>query len=386
MIKSGTFKSLLRRHKNVLHFCQLSSAAQPQSDPKSHSFRTDENDPLKHTLDHVGQYYRVPQNECKVYLYGGLPKSYEIQTKTFNETCLMVRKPSVDIINCLKGLDYTKPAVRFVLFGKKGSGKSLTMAHVLHYAQKAGFLLVHVPWLGNWMRNPKELSSSETREGFYDLNLDAAAWLVHFKSQNEHLLSAPELKTTREHVWSKRESTPKDSSLLELIDHGINRLKYASECVLALAEELKQLTKAGNCKTLVAIDGFNAFFYPKTRVFKEKKEVVPPNKITLTEAFLSLTKFDWNNAAIVVTVDEIAIAEEDHKSHFPRYLLGKEGFEHLDPFVPVFVDAYSPKELTSCMDYYRERKWVRYFPQQDEELASLSAYNPYKLMKLCISL
>lgn len=66
-----------------------------------------------------------------------------------------------------------------------------------------------------------------------------------------------------------------------------------------------------------------------------------------------------------------------------RYLLGKEGFEHLDPFVPIHVDKYTPKEFISCMDYYRERKWIRYFPQQNEEMALLSVYNPYKLMQLC---
>lgn len=320
MLKSLNARYLLARNKSFLHLCQLSSAAQPQSENKIPSFRTDENDPLKHTFDHLGQYYRVSPEDQKIYRYGGLPKTYQIQTKTFNETCLMVRKPTIDLLNCLKGLDYTKPAVRFVLYGKKGSGKSLTMAHALHYAHKSGFLLVHVPWVGNWMRRPKELSNSETKEGFIDLNLDAAAWLVHFKSQNEHLLSSAEFRTSKDHVWSKRETTPKDSPLIELIDHGINRLKYASDCVIALAEEIKQLTRAGQCKTLVAIDGFNAFFYPHTRVFKEKKEVVPPNKITLTEAFLNLTRFDWNNAAIIVTVDEIAMPEEEHKSHLPRFV------------------------------------------------------------------
>lgn len=317
MIKSVASGYFLRRLSNILRV-HLSTAVQTSSDTKIHSFRSEENDPLKHSLDHIGQFYKIPESEKSIFLYGGIPKTYELQAKTFNETCLMIRKPSLDIINCLKNIDYSRPSVRFVLFGKKGNGKSLTLAHVLHYAYKAGYLLVHVPWVGNWMRRCKEISPSERKEGFIDLNIDAAAWLVHFKSQNEQLLKNPELKVTQDRVWSKRETTPKDSHLSEIINHGINRIKFASDCVVALAEEVKELSKAGKCKTLVAIDGFNAFFYPHTRVFKEKKEVVPPNKITLTEAFLNLTAFDWNNSAIVVTVDEIAIAEEDHKSYLPR--------------------------------------------------------------------
>ena len=318
MIKSFASEYIFRRAYSVLQCTRFSTASQPITESKLQSFRSEENDPLKHTLDHVGQFYRIPEEEKNIFLYGGLPKSFEIQAKTFNETCLMIRRPSVDVINCLKLIDYTKPTVRFVIFGKKGSGKSLCLAHILHYAHKARYLIVHVPWVGNWMRRCKEISSSETREGYIDLNIDAAAWLVHFKSQNEHLLNNPEFQISQDYVWSKRETTPKGSPLSELVDHGVNRLKYASECVVSLAEEIKHLSRSGHCKTLVAIDGFNAFFYPHTRVFKEKKEVVPPNKVTLTEAFLSLTKFDWNNAAIVTTVDEIAIAEQDHKSHLPR--------------------------------------------------------------------
>ncbi|KAJ8919941.1 hypothetical protein NQ315_006470 [Exocentrus adspersus] len=178
----------------------------PNTPERLRSFRTSESDPLKHSTDHLGRFYTVDESDKKtVFLHGGLPKSFEIQAKTFNETCLMVRRPALDVINCLRSIDYTKPAVRFVVYGKKGCGKSLTLAHVLHYAYRSGFLLLHVPWVGNWMRRCKERSNSESKEGFSDLNLDAAAWLVHFKTQNARLLSNPDLKTTEEHVWSKRE-------------------------------------------------------------------------------------------------------------------------------------------------------------------------------------
>lgn len=30
--------------------------------------------------------------------------------------------------------------------GEMGAGKSLTIAHLLHYAHENGFLIVHVPW------------------------------------------------------------------------------------------------------------------------------------------------------------------------------------------------------------------------------------------------
>lgn len=69
-----------------------------------------------------------------------------------------------------------------------------------------------------------------------------------------------------------------------------------------------------------------------------------------------------------------------------RYLLGKEGFEHLDPFVPILVSEYSEKELVSCVNYYRERRWIQPYPGHAEELFFLSGGNPYKVMELCKSL
>ncbi|CAG9864945.1 unnamed protein product [Phyllotreta striolata] len=376
--------------KNVIKpklLVQRFSSAPVLLSDKLQKFRTSESNCANHTVDHLGLFYKVPVEDRKhIFTLGGLPKSFDVQTKTFNETCLMIRQPSLDIINCMKNLDFSKPVVRFVLYGEMGSGKSLALAHVLHYAYQNGFLMVHVPWVGLWMRRCKEYSNSETKEGYVDLNLDAAAWLLNFKTQNSHLLTQPDIKTDVEYVWSKREVTPAGSDLLSLVEHGINRVKYASEVIIALAEEIKKLSNKGVVRTLVAVDGYNAFFYPNTRVYTEKKEVVHPQKVTLTEAFMKLTDFDWKNGVAVLTVDEIAIAEEDQTCHLPRYLLRKEGFEHIDPFVPVPVLNYTHKELTSCMDYYRERKWVKDYPGLDEEVEFISNSNPYKLMKVCAPL
>lgn len=300
--------------------CGYSTAAtQTNTADRLQTFRTTENNPVNHTSGQLGQFYTLPTDiKQQLFLYGGLPKTFETQAKTFNETCVMVREPALDIINCIKSLDFTMPCVRFVLYGKKGTGKSLTMAHMLHYGFNTGFLLVHVPWVGNWMRRTKDYSNSELKEGFIDINLDAAAWLLHFKTQNAQLLSKPEFVLSHDIVWNKRETTLRDSPLLEIIEHGINRVKFASQTVNVLAKEIKRLARENKCKVLVAVDGYNAFFYPYTRILTEKKEVVHPSKVTVTEAFLELTKFDWNNAVAVLTVDEIAIAEKDQISYLPK--------------------------------------------------------------------
>ena len=56
------------------------------------------------------------------------------------ETAIMVRKPAIQIINCIKNSDLNKPAVRYVLYGRAGSGKSLTLAHLTHFGHQEGFI------------------------------------------------------------------------------------------------------------------------------------------------------------------------------------------------------------------------------------------------------
>lgn len=95
--------------------------------------------------------------------------------------------------------------------GQTGSGKSLSLAHILHYAHNSKFILYHIPYgkiilnifsinyflLKNffflvpiWLKyDRKEVNWSTTKSGLADIPLIAAQWLKHFKHQNEVLLN-----------------------------------------------------------------------------------------------------------------------------------------------------------------------------------------------------
>ncbi|KDR19525.1 28S ribosomal protein S29, mitochondrial [Zootermopsis nevadensis] len=395
--KNLTSEATLRGISSVLHkqrlFCTAAQASQILATNEKHitSFRTAESNPLKHNFDHAYRFYTIPvEVKNQLFQHGGLPKYFNEQAKAFMETCVMVRDPALEILHYLKTADYSRPAIRYVIYGESGCGKSITLAHILHYGLTAGFLLIHVPWVPNWMRVCKEVSNSATREGYVDLNLDAAEWLIHFKNQNAALLNNIDLRVSKEYAWSKREKTEEGVPLLELVEHGINRVKYASECVVALVKEIKLHSTQGRCKTLVVIDGFNAFFHPRTRVVTAEKIQVPPSKITLTEAFIEITKYDWCNGAVILTVDKTGVADDRRESFLPIYQLGKEGFEHLDPFVPISVREYSEKELESCLDYYVDRRWLQneksFTEEGRKELKYLCGMNPRRLMHVCAPL
>ncbi|XP_059615193.1 small ribosomal subunit protein mS29 [Phlebotomus argentipes] len=360
----------------------------PEQNAAFEEFRTSEVQPSRQSALQEGKFYTItPEVRKRLFTFGGLTKTYEKQMKTFAETTLMVRQPALEIMDYIKRTNFSKPVNRYVLYGKNGVGKSLTLAHLLHFGIENDFVLVHVPWVPNWLKKPRELVTLNEPEGFFDLPLDSAAWLIHFKTQNLPILSRPEFVTSKDHVWSQRETTPKGATLLELVEHGINRMKFASGTIAALLSELKILSTEGKCKTMVAIDGFNAFLVEKTTLLARYKVRIPPEKITIVKPFLDMVNCDWQNGVCILILDQIAYARGHTNNEMPLNLLGRAGFEMLDPFVPVRVNDYTEKEYYSCIEYYVNRRWIQNQKQGfDEELKALSAKNPYDLMQLCSSL
>lgn len=364
----------------------LSTAAEPKL--KLEEFRTSETNPLNHDEQHIGKFYKISEDtRNKIFKHGGLTKTYEKQLKTFGESCLMVRKPAIDIINYVRNTDFSKPINRYVLYGGLGTGKSKTLSHLLHFAYESKYLIVHVPWIPYWFKNPKDFGPSPIHEGMTDLPINAAAWLVHFKTQNLDLLKSIDLKVSKEYVWTKRESTPAGAPFLELVDHGINRAKFACEVIKVLLDEIKIASSSGKVTTFVAIDGYNNLFYEHTNLKGKFKVVIPSNKITLRQPFIDITKHDWSNGFVVVAVDRLAQYGWKRESDLPLYLLTREGFEHLDPFLPIKIDNYDSREFESCIEYYVNRRWIQNVGEGfEKELEFLTNKNPYILMDYCKAL
>lgn len=348
------------------------------------SFRTVENNPVNHNADHLARLYTIPIDTYQeIFQYGGFPKPFRKQVTTFQECSILIRQPAIEIMSYLNQADYTRPVNKYVLYGQAGVGKSIILSHILHYAFMQRYVLVHIYWAPHWFKDTKEVATSVLSPGCVDLPIDAGLWLKHFKCQNSKLLSQLNLTTSKDYVWNQRETTSQGAPIFELIEFGLNRIKYACGVVDALIRELKLASTAGKCKTMVMIDGFNAFTSSHTRIHDDNKAMVLPKQVTLAIPFFEITKSDWCNGAVVITVDQKA-NKDRRDSHFPRYLLGKEGFEHLDPFIPVLVDDYNIGEFDSMIEYYKDRKWIRNITSgRQKELELITNKNPYFLMEQC---
>jgi len=80
------------------------------------SFRTTENNPVNHNVNHLARLYTIPTDiQKQIFQYGGLTRSFMKQVITFQECSILIRQPVVEIISYLHQADYTKPVNKYVL-------------------------------------------------------------------------------------------------------------------------------------------------------------------------------------------------------------------------------------------------------------------------------
>ncbi|KAL3866571.1 hypothetical protein ACJMK2_043859 [Sinanodonta woodiana] len=347
-------------------------------------FRTDESDPTKHTMVHEGLFYRVPDNVFNLFHAAGLRKDFQKMLKAFQEVCIMIRKPALEVFDILENVNYNHPPVKIILYGKDGCGKSITLAHVVHYCYQKNWMIVDIPWTGYWLNRQAEISQSTHNPDRLNFPALSSAWLQLFRSRN--LQHINDLTTTKTYVWSKRETTEEGTPLLELIDFGLNRQRFADDCIGALLREIRIRASEKRIKVLMSINGVNAFWQNTTHK-DANKQIIPASKLTIVHNFKKMFQPTWNNGAFVGTVDTNANSVSQREKQTPLYLLGKEGFEFMDPFIPIEVSNYSEKEVHSCLEYYIDRLWIQnpkgHSDDGKKELIFLSNKHPYELTRLC---
>jgi small subunit ribosomal protein S29 len=95
------------------------SSAESVTDSKLSSFRTSESNPVNHGLQHEGRLYKMSDDDYEgVFKLGGFWAYQTDLFKLFNERCIMVRRPALEVIDYLKKTDFSLPVNRYVLCKK----------------------------------------------------------------------------------------------------------------------------------------------------------------------------------------------------------------------------------------------------------------------------
>ena len=192
------------------------------------------------------------------------------------------------------------------------------------------------------------------------------------------------------YVWNKREAAEVGTPLTSLIDFGLARVKHSSDVMGAVMKELRHIASTGLRRVLVAIDGLNVCWGPtRSRRIDDSSRFYEASELSSIQHWLRMLELDWTGGAVICTVDGLAPRSRNHLSFKPLELLGAENFQMMDPFIPVHVPQYSDLEAVSCIEYYRDRKFIQKDLAATEagrkELIALSCHNPEELYRVAIN-
>jgi len=373
----------------------------PQSSA-SQWHRTDQSDPSLQSSSDLGRFYAVPpevpllfgkelssKEHYNATNYFG-PRQWVDRCTTLKETAIMVRDPALYIMECIKHSDLSKPVNKFVLYGKHGCGKSVSLSHLTHFGHSRGMVVLSLGLIKKWMTTYYPTQPSTHTPGAVDHVTNSNVLLKNFRQANAERL-AP-CTTHRDYVWSVRERTDQGAPLLDVVNLGCERLAFSADALNVLLRELRLNSSEGRIETLVVCDGANSLFSEHTLVHRDKParehlvrtplpqewvaQCVSVDECSVLKNIKKMLSRPWSGGAVVGSVCKGAVVERtlgktrwflerekdmrpdlaDHS--LPFQLLGEEGWRSLHPFVPVEVLPYSESELDSHIEYYVERGWI----------------------------
>jgi len=177
----------------------------------------------------------------------------------------------------------------FLLSGPRGSGKTATLYHAVHFARKSGWLVFLIPSAFEYLHEGGLVRPSPYFKGFFDTPDLAQTTLRQIGEAHGHQLAGLPLKD-REVVArlglreGGKEGGPGGATMLDLVVLGLKKKKLATTCLL----ELKRGMEGGQDKfpVLFAVDEFSEWFYPSTYHYAQKK--IEASRLVLVAALKNL--------------------------------------------------------------------------------------------------
>ncbi|VDK85453.1 unnamed protein product [Litomosoides sigmodontis] len=352
---------------------------------------TSTNDPTALNAGDIGRMYQVSNEDINALYYRYmLPPKFRKQVETLNECVWLYRRPTFEATTCLKLVDVDIPNLRMVLWGRWGTGKSMTVFQTIYHVWKKGWIIFTIPNVITIMRDCDETRPSTYCEGRIDFPVLGHQILRRFKLMNTHNWEKlKECKTQKHYKWSKVEETKEGEPITNIVDIGCSAPSLSSDCVGGLLRELTHHCSTGKFPLLVTIDHANSL-YGKTTMKDRSHKFIDPKYFTLIHHLRKLLRNDWTNGACLLVADKREISDaRDHLTiplETPLELFG-EDIEKIEPFIPIETSLYSAEEMDTLYDYYFERKWITSESGRTErakkELKFLSGRNPYYYERIC---
>ncbi|CAI5442508.1 unnamed protein product [Caenorhabditis angaria] len=354
-------------------------------------FSSAESATASYTLPENGTLYEIDRDATKQLNFRThLPSGLRKQLDTIGELVTLVREPLLEVSSCMRAVDKTIPTLRLVLWGPFGTGKTVTLNQAVHHAYQNQWAIVNLRSAMDLTRQVKEIEMCTYVPGRINDPSNAISILQNFKQQNQHIWKKlAELQTERDYEWSKSEKTAQNKPITDIVEMGISAPFLATDCVGALFRELRRHAKNDGIKVLVAIDDANSL-WGKTLVKRADRTYAQPHDLSLVVHFRRMISNDWSNGCVLMVADKKEVSDANNQLEVPRItpleLFGEEGFEHIEPVIPIETTNYTEKETDAIFEYYVKKNWLASEAARSEDgrkqLMYLSAFNPHYYERL----
>eukprot|EP00794_Sanderia_malayensis_P009686 gene9686-10674_t len=290
------------------------------------------NRPLDHNDNDLTKVYRISVRDMKTIFTHGFPTRLSNRVVDFKDFHMIIRKPSLQVINAIRTIKED---------GDDGTGKSITLCHVIHYCSCAKWLIIHVPSISKITNSKEPVEPSSWKEGRFDQPQEAADWLKAFKTVNHSYLDT--LKTTKDYEWGRQEVIPTGSSIGQVVDTGMSRGNFATDAIGII---LKEITNTKGLKVLYAVDGFNKLFKTSSIVDKNR-EYLHSQDLSLARHFTRILEPGKSllSGCYVMALSRTGSFGDYIESIEINDQIGEKGMRTVGEHTPLLVENFSKTEL-----------------------------------------
>lgn len=326
------------------------------------------------TEEDINTYITISEEDLNRSIGEGLPAGLTKEYEESKGSSLLVRASFLEIRDELKACvdkaknqdSQRKPRKHFILDGPVSSGKSITLAMLVHWARSEGWFVFYVPKAKEW-----------THDGFYYKNLLSPLWDTPVQAATVlgNLLKCHEsvLQKLPCQIFkpiplgegagvglmkdAEAVAMPEGSTLLDLVQTGIATSHAAVGVVVRLREELSLVKEV---PVLFVIDQYNNWF-----TFSEYKEVtgrhshrdIHARELTMVKAYRTMLHNDMmvtaysHSTAVGKLRKQLPDTPINVRYDFPRYNIDE---------VEAVINYYYRQSLISH-ERFSEEKWKRIY-------------------------
>ncbi|KAL3318140.1 4-trimethylaminobutyraldehyde dehydrogenase [Cichlidogyrus casuarinus] len=239
------------------------------------------------------------------------------------------------------------------------------------YALESDALLFNFHDAQSWIKRKRKPDYTEAndyhraqhidrvKEDIYDFPERSQSWLKNFLLANKSVLEKHDLKLKKQVDWTRKDFSPVGTPWLEIINFGIERIKYANDIIGILLREARLSSIENDIPFYLMIDGVNFLWIRSTIMMDHNtRKLIGIDRFSIVHHLKRALCADWTKGAVICSTNPRCSWPTDREEYNPGYLLTKEGFEYLDPFIPVKVNPITETELLAMMSFYSNNKWL----------------------------